>query len=413
MCMYEYESTVPGVGPFRRCRKHFDSKDLLLASIYAECVSKYVMKDHKVVARRNHHFEAYLNFYRRYFTSKSAISIRPVIKQGNPIVETNIYPATFIRKIVSQLSQEYIAQAAQTLCYTPGTLAHRCIEVLNWEKIVYEAYTAAMDFKGNPVGNALPRVFFSTNNMTCVKQMRMLEGFSHNTARRGESFMRIRKLLPGALQAMHSSLKTDSFVGTVRVLWDPREVLKWVNLSTGGGLTIGKSGKFTINDVEYVVHDTGKKVFLIESSIRAVHKFVIAVLKGENAKLLDLEIMREKQEWRKATAFSEEDLKKLMEKLREFFCPSLNMIIFSDFLMRDRRKIETGNMIRIGMGFNWGGAWQLAKYLHYDDENYFWVDGDVSQLDKNIQDWMLMLYIACGSRYYAWQEYDDEAKKKK
>jgi len=78
--------------------------------------------------------------------------------------------------------------------------------------------------------------------------------------------------------------------------------------------------------------------------------------------------------------------------------------------MRLRRKIETGNLIRIGMTFNWGGAYELAKYLHYDDDRFFWVDGDISQLDKNIQDWMLMLYIACGGRYYAWQDYDDAAK---
>jgi hypothetical protein len=80
-------------------------------------------------------------------------------------------------------------------------------------------------------------------------------------------------------------------------------------------------------------------------------------------------------------------------------------------MMQDRRKIETGNLIRIGMNFNHGGAYILAKYLHYDDDRFFWVDGDISQLDKSIQDWMLMLYIACGARYYPWEQYDERATK--
>jgi len=153
-----------------------------------------------------------------------------------------------------------------------------------------------------------------------------------------------------------------------------------------------------------------RRFFLIESSIRHIHKFIMAKINGYPIDLVDLEIIRQKQEWRKAQSLVEEDLKNLTEKMREFFCPSLPLIIFSDLLMKDRRKIETGNMIRIGMTFNWGGAYLLAKYLHYDDDRFFWVDGDISQIDKNIQDWMLMIYIACGGRYFAWDEYDDKAR---
>jgi len=154
-----------------------------------------------------------------------------------------------------------------------------------------------------------------------------------------------------------------------------------------------------------------KKLFLLEAAIRYVHKYIMAVIQGLPFYFADLEVIRQKQEWRKAARFTEEELEKLQEKMREFFCPSLNFVIFSHWYMGFRRAVENGNVIRIGMTFNHGGAYVLAKYLRYDDDRMFWVDGDISQLDKNIQDWMLMLYVGCGGRYFAWDKFDEQAQK--
>jgi len=64
--------------------------------------------------------------------------------------------------------------------------------------------------------------------------------------------------------------------------------------------------------------------------------------------------------------------------------------------------IERGAMIAIGCTAWHGGWYQIAKYMGYDNPDLFWVDGDITALDKHITDWQLYLYLAAGARYYNW-----------
>jgi hypothetical protein len=40
--------------------------------------------------------------------------------------------------------------------------------------------------------------------------------------------------------------------------------------------------------------------------------------------------------------------------------------------------------------------------MNYDNPDLFWVDGDITGLDKHIPDWMLYLYLSAGSKYCNW-----------
>jgi len=64
--------------------------------------------------------------------------------------------------------------------------------------------------------------------------------------------------------------------------------------------------------------------------------------------------------------------------------------------------IERGELITIGCTPWYGGWYQLATVLNFDNPDLFWADGDITGLDKHITDWQLYLYLAAGSRYYAW-----------
>jgi len=67
-----------------------------------------------------------------------------------------------------------------------------------------------------------------------------------------------------------------------------------------------------------------------------------------------------------------------------------------------RMNFERGKVIKIGFSPYYGGMYELAVQMNYDNEDIFWVDGDIEGLDKQIKDYILYLYIAAMSRYYNW-----------
>jgi len=160
------------------------------------------------------------------------------------------------------------------------------------------------------------------------------------------------------------------------------------------------------------MNNSGKKLFLVEMCLRYFHEWIMSVIKGDPLPFIDVEIIRAKQEWRKELEdLDEETLEGLMLKMREFFIPSLPMIFLSELLMGFRMKFECGNVIRIGMKFWHGGAYEFAKFMRYDVPGVFWFTGDIEKLDKHIQDYLLMLYVSSGARYYDWESLDPRATK--
>jgi len=98
------------------------------------------------------------------------------------------------------------------------------------------------------------------------------------------------------------------------------------------------------------------------------------------------------------------DLIKMQHKTREFFIPSVNMVFLSSVVQKERMYFERGNVIRIGMKFWHGGAYDLARYLNYNIPRMFFGDGDIEALDKKVKDWELYLYIASSCRYFNWKK---------
>jgi len=333
-CCYRFYSITGLIKDIYRCILSYSSKQDMIASVYAEIISKYIVENGDVKERTSRHYGAYMAFYREYLTAKSSIGLRPVTRHRNAVIETNIFPATFIRPLVHELSGEYINEVTGTLSVKPGSLAHRCIKILSWEEVLYESFSYKMDHLGNMVGRTFPRVTFSTNCMTAEKQVKTMAGFSKDTARRGAAFVHLRKLLPNALNFFHKALDCDKYVGTHLLKWNPKDVVKWVKMNTSAGIALMTTGKVKYKGVDIIVHDTGKKVFMLEAAIKQVHGFIMSVILGDPKYFTDLEIIRQKQEWRKATSLIEKDLEALQLKMREFFCPSLGLVILSHWFFR-------------------------------------------------------------------------------
>jgi len=58
-----------------------------------------------------------------------------------------------------------------------------------------------------------------------------------------------------------------------------------------------------------------------------------------------------------------------------------------------------------------GGAQLIYDFLNGSLPDMFWVDGDITGLDKHIQDWMLLLYCANAQPYFKWDSMSVEDKK--
>jgi len=411
-CCVKYSApNYPVVKSLTRCLRKYKDKDSMLASVYAEIIACYFVASDSVYEKKKYHENAYLDFYRKYYTSSSALAIRPPIHIQNKFVESEIYPTQVIRPIVKELSEQYLFETCNLgYNFEKGSLTDRMYKMLSWEHIIYEPFSFRMDFKGNFPPEARCRVAYSTNNLSATKKIRLMSEYKNNTAYRGDGFHTICRLMPSALECLYKVLECDKYVGTVDLEYSPLKFLSYVKLTTGGGIMPTPTGTTMHNGVKTYFHNTGKKLFMIEACMRYFHRWIMSVFKGKPIPFVDFEIIRAKQEWRKELEeLDEESLTSLHDKMREFFIPSLPMIFLSDVLYADRMVFERGNVIRVGMKFWHGGAYELAKYMNYDVPDLFWADGDISKIDKNIQDFFLMAYVACGSRYFNWESYDEQS----
>jgi hypothetical protein len=92
--------------------------------------------------------------------------------------------------------------------------------------------------------------------------------------------------------------------------------------------------------------------------------------------------------------------KKLMDKVRIYFIPTTAYYILSQLVQGFRQKVERGNVIRIGMTWNYGGANDFAEYFNYKDPDMLYYQADFSGLDTTIKFQYLMLYSYSALYYY-------------
>jgi len=94
-----------------------------------------------------------------------------------------------------------------------------------------------------------------------------------------------------------------------------------------------------------------------------------------------------------------DEILKLFNKVRIFhICDTFSYLasMSVDYL---RVHIEKGNMIKIGMNWYRGGAYHIAKYMHYLKKMIYGT-GDVTGLDLSLLAPLISLYYAAGVNYY-------------
>jgi hypothetical protein len=154
----------------------------------------------------------------------------------------------------------------------------------------------------------------------------------------------------------------------------------------------------------------GTKALLYEASVREVHRVFYDLANWVLPVYQPLNVNKIKEEARLLHMKPVEEIYKSMYRAREFYIPAVSLALIAELLHKERMKFERGAMITIGISGWWGGWYQLAKLLHYDNPLLFWADGDVKALDKHIPDFMLYVYLSAGARYWAWDSFNSHQR---
>jgi hypothetical protein len=86
-------------------------------------------------------------------------------------------------------------------------------------------------------------------------------------------------------------------------------------------------------------------------------------------------------------------------KLRFFFLLSYVVTGFAALVGKIRQIVERGIMIKIGLVWWFGGAYNFAKQFLYEDPDMIWEDGDFRGLDRTLNRALLVMYLAGHKRY--------------
>jgi len=384
---------VPEFLPITRCSREYRTKEEMILDIYGEIVSWYYVRDANLHRRQIAHWGDFVNFYRDAYTSVSQIALKPITNHVNNPMQTFVEVPEYMRAIIRRVTEFYFRRAygLVSIDCKVGSLKELCLKRLAWDKIIYEKVAEC------------EQVIFTTNDVSPAKLTRLYREFNVDGAMRGSSFAIIRHLVGPALRRLESSLQCDSRVGTMKFQYSPKNLFEYIKTGTSGGILRGASSSVEIDGTPIKLKNSGEKYFHIEASMREFHRFIINTSKGIFYYFLPLCVNKLKQEFRFLYAKKTEEMPMAEKKTREFFIPDVLMVFLSTLLFALRMIFERGDVIRIGMK-NWhGGAWELAKFMNYDNDDLFWVDGDIEGLDKKIKDWQLYLYIISGSRYYDWK----------
>jgi len=391
-CSVKFTSIEQGFEDIYRCVRDFKSIEDLMASVYAEIVSKYYVNGTDFVIRMQAHWGSYTEYYRELYTSDSQIAIRPLTPHKNTPIPTNVVMPSFLREIVGILSGRYLRQLTGIdMNVRPGSLAELCLKRLSWERILYEQWYG------------MQQVIYTTNNVSPSKMIALYKTFDNDGAMRGFSFATLRGIIPRGLRHLERMLDCENRVGTMLFRYSPEKLFKYIKIGTSGGIISTRTGQETIKGNVYCVKNSGDKIHHLEAAIKHFHRFIYCVCTGKKHVFQPLCVLKIKGEFKFGHEKDVEGLMQMLMKSREFFIPSVDMVFLSTLLFEQRMFFERGNLIRIGMKYWHGGAYELAKFLNYDNPDIFFFDGDIEGLDKKIKDWQLYLYIASGSRYFDWK----------
>jgi hypothetical protein len=409
-CAYVFHDSMSRISDITRCVTDFKTKEEMVFSVYAEIVSKYWIVGTQVKEREHISCKAYFDYYVKYLSNSSQTLIRYPLPQTNPFRETVIEPSPLIKNIVEELSNEYLHKYANLRPhYKPGSLVHRCVNVLAWNKIIYEKFSHAMLFDGTYPGKTFNRVFFATNRMSLYKEVALLREYDTDTSFVGDKLAALRKLIPEALKMVIYMLNLKPLFGKKKFYYNPKDFTKWFNLSTGGGIAPMVAGTVEKDGLTYKVCSSGKKACLIEATWRCFHRFIIQLKRKMPVEYIDFQVIREKQEFKKKLeTTSDAELEKIYETMRQFFIPSMFHQMYYKLIMQPIEDI-CGMNILIGTKTMHGGYYQIAKFLNHDVPNMTYCGGDIEKMDKNVQRFIIQIFVGVAYMMYDTKNMDAEA----
>jgi len=407
---YEFYDIKEQLDSVIRCPTDFKTKKDLMASVYAEIKSKYLLVNGTVTKRKEACTKSFFEFYTQLYTNKSQVLIRPPTTHVNSYHEDQVVPSVAFKELIREASSDLIFKLTGIREVRPGSLAHRAYMTYSFYSLIYEKYHTCMDFSGNYIGEGFDRVVYTTGNMSPQKQVMLLREYDVDTCYEGPQWAKIQKLFPSAYEHILDLLDLRKHFNTFELRYSPKKVF-FFNWNTGGGIVPAISGEFEYNSVKYKVHNSGKKSVMWEPNLRAFHFFMMMIAKYNEADYYDFEVIRQKKEWKKlmGTPFVEK-LMKLIMSMREYFIPSMFHSFLGHTLLWFLKYIMTGTYIAIGLNFMHGGAYNVAKLLNYDVKGQRYGKGDIYKLDKHVQRIFMDMYCGTGYLCYKMDNKTDRAK---
>jgi hypothetical protein len=380
----------------------------MYANLKAKLIAKYYLRENKIVGK-SFDMQAYVEYLREYSTPESQIAISPPFKVSNSARETPTVPnpdwrsihETVERKYWKKLGVKYLRRSKDHEFWNTEpsnikTLQEMIYDRFSWVQSVYEPVI-------DENGKKLFRVVNTSNKFPLEKQLKLYREFNVNTAFRGLREEHMWDLVPGALKWMNFQMDNEKNFGTVTFCYDPKNLCRRVRIYTSAGINGGGIVLGTYRGMKVKVVSSGKKIFCMEQAMRTVHDILTKIRKDDRdyANVITA-VIKAKTEWKLGQFKTIPQLREMLMKMREFFIPSMYHNYIGILCNEQRMLFERNNIIRIGMKWWHGGAELVYKFLNGDLPDMVWIDGDITGLDKHIQDWMLLLYCANAYPYFKW-----------
>jgi hypothetical protein len=387
------------------CKKDFDTEKEQWAHVYSTLAASYrvnLIGDQIKVHTVNDYEKIYAHWYREYYTPASQIRLNAMSRHTNNLALTNEQLADFVPLLTKKVDD--MLYAYMGLVVREPVVGKPAIKSLEDMCKQRTSVNFILTQKVEIGGEDYPLWYYSTNSTKHneLKIVSLLREFSFDTTQRGTSYQRIRPYVSPAIAMLERKLNTSEYYGRFRYHYSPRTQISAVRFRTSGGCQNNESFTVFVDGVKYKIVNSGNKLFLFEAAARELHTIHFDFAHDVDPKFVPFNVTKLKPEPRYLFEKIFSKIPRALFRVREFFIPSLTLTLLSENVHKNRMLIERGEVIMIGCTPWYGGWYQLAVILNFDNIDIFWVDGDITALDKHLTDWQLMAYFAAGARYYCW-----------
>lgn len=389
------------------CVKSFETRRDLMAHIYSYLSSHYTLRldgnEVKIITTTDSE-RLLVDWYRDYLTPPSRIKLAPMTDHVNKLSYTDVRLSSFVPELTKKIDL-VIKDCTGMINHPPIPPVNGIKSLQDMCKCRTSVYTI-LNEKVVVNDKEYPLWYYSTNvyGEDAHKEIALMREFSFDSAQRGSMYSRVRGYVPAAVKTLESFLNCDSYIGKFYLRYSPDVMHTFIKFRTSGGIGNSPSLSIRTDGAIYRLMNSGNKLYLFEAAAREVHRILIAMARDDPYLFQPYNITKLKEEIRYLFEKEFAKMPTAIYRMREFFIPSLTLTLLSELLHKDRMLIERGDLIQIGCTPWYGGWYQIAVTLNYDNPDLFWVDGDITGLDKHITDWHLYVYLVAGARYYAWDK---------